>query len=161
MKPNLVQYIFSYLIAIVVSSCTTKSTGINQKDIEAIHNLDKSYVELCEKKDWEKLSLLLTSDVIIFPPNDSAVVGQSANLMRFKNFGNVSIEYSHRSTDVNGDGDIAYLQGNYQIKISFPNNAQPLSDRGKYLWVLQKQSDNGWKIHRIMWNSSESLSKAK
>jgi len=161
MKPDLIQYMFPYLIAIVVASCTTKSTGLNKKDIEAIHNLDKSYVEFSIKNDWEHLSLLLTSDVVLFPPNDSAVIGQSANLSRLKKFGNVPIEYSHSSTDVNGDGDIAYLQGNYQIKIDFPNNAQPFSERGKYLWVLKKQSGKNWKIHKIMWNSSEQLSTGK
>lgn len=161
MKPDLIQYMFPYLIAIVVASCTTKSTGLNKKDIEAIHNLDKSYVEFSIKNDWEHLSLLLTSDVVLFPPNDTAVIGQSVNLSRLKKFGNVPIEYSHSSTDVNGDGDIAYLQGNYQIKIDFPNNVQPFSERGKYLWVLKKQSGKNWKIHKIMWNSSEQLSTGK
>ena len=78
--------------------------------IEAIQNLDKSYVEFSNKNDWEHLSLLFTSEAVIFPPNDSAVAGQSANLIGFKNLGDVPIEFSHSSTDVNEDGDIAYLQ---------------------------------------------------
>ena len=161
MKPNLIQNIFLCLIAFLITSCTAKNTGLSKKDIEEIQNLDKSYVELTEKNDWEHLSLLFTPDVILFPPNDSAVVEQSANLSRLKKFGNLPIKYSHISTDVNGNGDIAYLQGNYQIKIDFPNSAQPYTDRGKYLWVLKKQSGKSWKIHRIIWNTNESLSTGK
>jgi ketosteroid isomerase-like protein len=152
---------FPSLIAILAASCTPKKNGLNEKDIEAIQNLDSSYVALSEKNDWEQLALLFTPDVVLFPPNDSAIAGQSTNLNRLKKFGTLHIEYSHTPTDINGYGEIAYLQGNYQIKIDFPDNTQPFSEKGKYLWVLKKQSGKSWKIHRIIWNTSEQLSTGK
>lgn len=157
MKLYLIPYKSFFLMAILATSCTTKSSLLNKKDIEAIQNLEKSYVEFSNKNDWEHLSLLLTSDVVIFRPNDSAVAGQSTNLIRFKGMGNVPIQYSHITKEIDGNGNLAYLQGIYDIRMQLPDNAQPYSDYGKYVWVLKKQPDKSWKIHRIIWNSSAQL----
>ena len=133
-------------------SCSSK-TKLTEKDVAAIRNLDKSYVELSVNHKWDSLLLLFSNDIILFPANDTAVIGHSANLKRFTGFGNIPIEYSHQITSIDGSKDLAYLHGSYSIRIIFPNNTIPYVDNGKYLWVLKKESDN-WKIHRVIWNSN-------
>jgi ketosteroid isomerase-like protein len=146
-----------FMLIIVIASCNNKPNELTSNDIEAIKSLDKSYVELIIKHNWDSLAKLLTPDVVLFPPNESEVMGQSSNLMRFKNFGNIPIEYSHITKEIGGTNKIAYVQGAYHIKLEIPNNEKPYEDSGKYLWVVKKQLDQKWKIHRVTWNSSHPL----
>lgn len=87
------------------------------------------------------------------PPNESSVVGRAANLTRFRSFNVMSVEYAHAPVHVAGERSVGYLQGTYTLRMTFPNVAQPFVDRGKYLWVLRKQSNGDWLIERIIWNT--------
>ena len=55
--------------------------------------------------------------------------------------------------DVKVNGDTAYENGKYSIKIQ-PEGQEGVMDNGKYLVVWKRQDDGDWKIHSDIWNSS-------
>ena len=55
--------------------------------------------------------------------------------------------------DVWSGGDLAYEIGTYTINMTIPGMPNAMDDKGKYLTVWQKQTDNSWKIKAETWNS--------
>jgi len=51
-----------------------------------------------------------------------------------------------------GSGDIFTEIGSYTLKIQ-PAEQKPIEDKGKYV-VIWKQTADGWKLHRDIWNSN-------
>ena len=57
------------------------------------------------------------------------------------------------TTDVYGQGDLAYEIGTFDISLIPPNMTEQVKDHGKYLTIWQKQSDGTWKIKCDTFNS--------
>lgn len=143
--------LISLLVALTYGA--EANAALAAKDVAAIRAVDAAYVKAVMARDWEALAALLTPDGVVMPPNQPEVVGRGPNLARLRGFNLTSVEYAHVPGHVDGKGNVAYLQGSYTIKMTFPNVPQPLIDRGKYLWVLKKQSNGTWLIERIIWNT--------
>ena len=54
------------------------------------------------------------------------------------------------TTEAGGSGDVAYAVGNLTLVAGDGSTA----DRGKYLILLKRQSDGGWRLYRDMWSSN-------
>jgi ketosteroid isomerase-like protein len=132
------------------------STGLPASDVSAIRAVDAAYVSAVIARDWDKFAALLTTHVVMMPPNEPAVVGRESSLARVRSFNVTSIEYAHTPNYVAGDRSVGYLQGSYTIRMAIPGAPQPFLDRGKYLWVLRKQATGAWLIDRLIWNSDGS-----
>jgi ketosteroid isomerase-like protein len=122
-------------------------------DVSAIRAVDAAYVKAVMARDWDKFAALLTTNVVVMPPNEPTVVGREANLARVRSFNVASLEYAHMPGNIAGERSVAYLQGTYTIRMTFPGAPQPFVDRGKYLWILRKQATGAWLIDRIIWNT--------
>lgn len=127
--------------------------GLTEQDRAAIRRLDLAYVNGVLTQDWEGITALLTPDAVVMPPNERPVAGRASNLARFRAFNLTSVEYEHVLIDIAGDAHVAYLHGQYSLRMRFPGVAEPYVDSGKYLWVVNTQGGAGWLVHRIMWNS--------
>jgi ketosteroid isomerase-like protein len=54
--------------------------------------------------------------------------------------------------EVAKSGDLACLSGTYELTMNDPGG-KPVSDRGKYVEVWEKQADGKWKCGTDIWNS--------
>jgi ketosteroid isomerase-like protein len=52
-------------------------------------------------------------------------------------------------------GDWAYSRGTYSATLTPKAGGEPREDSGKYLTILERQSDGSWKIARDCFNSNE------
>jgi ketosteroid isomerase-like protein len=56
-------------------------------------------------------------------------------------------------TDVYGNNDIICEIGTYELSFNMTNQSTPMTDKGKYVNIWQKQSDGSLKIKTEIWNS--------
>jgi ketosteroid isomerase-like protein len=88
------------------------------------------------------------------PPNMEKVSGRTA----IKEFwaGGISqlgLKFSElRTEELFGSGDLFTEIGSYTLKIQ-PAGQKPVEDKGKYV-IIWKQTAEGWRLHRDMWNSN-------
>ena len=54
--------------------------------------------------------------------------------------------------EMDGRGDLAYIRGNYSLKMT-PPGAASTADRGKFIEIWRKQPDGSWKIKCDIFNS--------
>ena len=92
------------------------------------------------------------------PPNHEALIGRQAitddtGAM----FEGMSAELTLSSEEVEVAGDWAFDRGSYTMKMTPKGDGEPMEEKGKYIVILQKQTDGSWKFAREVWNSDDPL----
>ena len=54
-----------------------------------------------------------------------------------------------------GSGDLIHEIGKYEISLEIPGVPHPITDKGKYLVIWQRQNDGTLKIKLETWNNDE------
>jgi len=62
-------------------------------------------------------------------------------------------EFKVSSEDLRVNGRSATNRGIYRLTFTMPGVTTPITDEGKYLWVLRRSSDGKWRIAIDMFNS--------
>jgi ketosteroid isomerase-like protein len=79
------------------------------------------------------------ADAKLLPPNSPVVSGREALVGFFKSFPPLSV-FKTTDLEIDGDGDFAYIRGEYEITMNPPNSA-PVTEKGKYMEVWRKRSE--------------------
>ena len=86
-----------------------------------------------------------TDDGVLYPPGETMVKGHAAieacltALPPMKDF-------SLRVLSIEGQGDLAYVQGTYTIVVAPRGGGEPAQDSGYFLEVRRRQPDGRWLI---------------
>ncbi len=145
-------------LAIVLTGCQPQVSQLSDENLAAVRAVDDAYVAAVMATDWNGLVALLTPAGVFMPPNETAVEGRAANLRRLQTFDLTSVDYAHTQIDVSGAAGVAYIQGTFSLSMTLTNVEEPLTDSGKYLWVLLKQPTGEWLIDKVIWNTDLSAS---
>ena len=70
-------------------------------------------------------------------------------------FDNFAAKLTLASDETKVFGEMAYDRGRYTMEITPKAGGAPITDEGKYLVLLQHQSDGSWKVSRDIDNSSK------
>jgi ketosteroid isomerase-like protein len=62
------------------------------------------------------------------------------------------IAWKPTRVELGKSGDMAWVSGTYELTMN-DASGKPMSDRGKYLEVWEKQADGNWKCAADIWNS--------
>jgi uncharacterized protein (TIGR02246 family) len=117
----------------------------------AIEDLDRAFSAAFERNDTLVISSLYTDDAMLLPPNHEPVMGRDSITAYWAPLLTPAMKTLHLETaEVGGSGDDVYEVGNYTMLASDGSTA----DRGKYLVLLKRQSDGGWRLYRDMWSSN-------
>ena len=107
-----------------------------------------------------KLSLLVyllvnANNIIAFiignSGNKPAIKGRKAIQSALESIESVS-SFTHEILEVNGCSNIAYIIVKYSFTAKLVGSSETPSIKGKSLNIIKKQSDNTWKLHRVLWN---------
>ena len=92
-------------------------------------------------------------DIISMPPHNKEISGKES-VVAFHNDPNgaKTVSFTLNTTDIDGNGDMAYARGSWVFKGSLKDTLE-INDSGKFLLVLRKQKDASWKTTRETWNS--------
>lgn len=148
------------LVAPVTAS---SAAGFNDPSKEKLPGIDicrKKYVAAWLAANAEQITNVYADKAIVLYPNQPAIAGRAAILSylkkKFKEFRQDNFELI--SDEVEIIGSIAYDRGKYKWKGTPVKGGNTIDDHGKYLVILQQQSDGSWKVLRDMDNSDRPLS---
>jgi uncharacterized protein (TIGR02246 family) len=140
-------------------SADTSAAATTEQDRAGINKTRNEYVAAWKAGDADQLANLYTADALVLYPNQPAVVGRSAILAYFKaSFAELAPEdFELTSAEIEIAGPWAFDRGTYRWKAVTRASGDPMADDGKYLVLLQRQSDGSWKVARDMDNSDRPL----
>jgi uncharacterized protein (TIGR02246 family) len=125
---------------------------LSDADVAAIRALYDVWVPAVKSRDWETAASLYTEDTVVMPPNMPLIEGREAAKLFLENYPPVK-EISFSPLEIDGYGDIAYVQGTYSLLIQPEGAPEPIHDTGKYLEIRRKQEDGSWLLALDIFNS--------
>ena len=138
--------------------CSSQEDANLESDAAAINDIWTMYASSLEAGDLSAWLSLWTEDGVQMPPNEPPVIGkdqiQKANKAAFDQF---TFEMEITNKEIQVAGDWAFSRGTYTATLSPKNGDQPVPIDGKFMTILERQPDGGWKIHRDIFNSNVPL----
>lgn len=128
-------------------------------DRAAIDSVRNHYAATWRTGNAELLATLYASDALVLYPNQPAVVGRPAILAYFKTFFEQFRQdrFELTSEEIQVAGSWAFDRGSVHWRGVPRAGGEAVDDQGKYLVILQRQSDGSWKVARDMDNSDRAL----
>ena len=145
---------FSSLLFLMIG-CAPEDGPDTQADEAAINAIWSTYVSSLEAGDIDAWLSLWTEDGVQMPPNEPPVIGKSQ--LRARNGGALdvlTVEIHITNQEVGVTGDWAFSRGVYTATFSPKDGSEPIPVDGKFMTILKRQADGGWKIHRDIFNSN-------
>src|SRR4029077_6394660 len=136
------------------SSPAEKPSGTQPVE-QLLRDLDAQWAKAAAAKDVEQTIGYYSDDAIVLPPNATGQATKEEIRNVWKNmFPSPSLVISWQPTRVQvaKSGEMAWVSGTYELTMN-DASGKPINDRGKYLEVWEKQSDENWKCRADMWNS--------
>ena len=139
------------VLAPVLSACQPPLAVLTDADRNAIRVTNDRFVKAALAADWAALASTYTEDGIVLPPNGPEVRGRAA-IQKFYAGPKVTV-LKVNLVEIDGQGDLAYTRGTYDIEVMPPGARAPTKDTGKFVDVWRKQPDGSWLDTRDIWNS--------
>ncbi len=118
----------------------------------AIAQGSQHFMETFRRQDAAGMGALYTEDGQALPPGGDIAHGQAAIGAVWQGVFDAGLKEAHLETrEVEGFDDTAYEVGAYTLLRA----GGQVADRGKYI-VIWKRVDGQWRLHRDIWNSSQS-----
>ena len=127
-----------------------------EADVEAISQVLEEWEAAGKASDTDGLMSLFGEGAIWMPPNETEITDREAIRVWFqKMFDQLTVdEYAIVSDEVVVSGEWAFQRGNYTQTLSPKAGGEPFQEAGKFIVILEKQSDGSWKWARGIWNSN-------
>ena len=123
-------------------------------DVTKINALRDGFLAAFNAGDAAKIVESYTPDAIAMPSHHAMVSGRDAILAFNRDFfSQMSATMSLTPQETTVSWDLGYDRGTFSMTMTPKAGGAPMSDHGKYLVVLQRQSDGSWKVTRDIDNS--------
>ena len=126
-----------------------------EADVQAIHELFQRYDETTNAGDEEGWMALLTDDIAWMVPEQAELGGKDAVRTRvdvfFDGFDMESITTLH---EVQVADDWAFVRLDYDLRATPKAGGEAVAEKGKGIFVLERQADGSWKTSRAIWNTN-------
>lgn len=135
-------------------SSPEKASGAQPVE-QLLRDLDARWAKAAAAKDVEQTIAFYSDDAIVSPPNATSATTKDAIRNGWKEMftsPGFVISWQPTRVQVGKSGEMAWVSGRYKLRMN-DANSKPISDRGKYLEVWEKQTDGNWKCAAHMWNS--------
>jgi ketosteroid isomerase-like protein len=122
---------------------------------QALRDADEQWSKAAGTKDVDKIVSYYADDAVVMPPNGPAANTKDAVRKFWTDLANMSgssISWKPTKVEVAKSGDIGFVSGTYEFTMN-DVSGKPVTDKGKYLVVWERQSDGKWKCGADMWNS--------
>lgn len=104
----------------------------------------------------ELLYSYYTDDAIQMPIYDTMIKGKEAIRNREMDSRKSGVKVDslyHRTTEVWSCDNLIWEIGTYGVSMTIPGMPEPVTDKGKYLTIWEKQADGAIKIKLEIWNT--------
>jgi uncharacterized protein (TIGR02246 family) len=144
-------------LAIATGACAQQpARPTMEADTAALNALRNQFVAAYKAGDADKVAALYTDDAVVLPKDEATVKGRSAiaasDKAFFDQFTPKQVVLS--SEEIKIMGDWAFDRGTYKLTIAPKAGGQSATAEGRYLVLLQRQTDGSWKAARYAGNGS-------
>ena len=138
-----------------MAACAAPPAGPpSAADMAAINTLRDNFVNAFNSSDAQKIVDGYTADAITLPAHHAQIVGKDAILAYNRDFfSQMSGHISLKAEETKTAGDWGFDRGTYTMTVTPKAGGAPMNDQGKYIVIIQKQSDGSWKLTRDIDNS--------
>jgi len=131
------------LLAVLLSVLTACGDATARAEIESVSRVWEA--SLLAGQPAEAVSEVFTKDALRLPAGEEAVKGQPAIIEALAGSARLT-EARFMIEDLEVEGNLAFANGTYRVRAE---GGEELT--GKFLEVWKK-SNQGWQIHRVMWD---------
>jgi ketosteroid isomerase-like protein len=122
---------------------------------QALREADAAWSKAAGSKDLDKTVSYYSVDATVLPPNAAAATTKEAIKKIWQDMlasPGVAISWKATKVEVAKSGDLGFVSGTYEFNMN-DANGKPVTDKGKYVEVWEKQADGKWKRGTDTWNS--------
>jgi len=155
MRRYLSFFAFTGLIALT-AACTRTVPDTRNADIKAVKATEAAWVNDIATKDADKYASYYSDDASLLMPNTPIITGRAnieAALKPMLADPNFALTFQSTLAEASKGGDFVYTVGTYSMTMSDPKDKAPVTDKGKYLTVFEKQPGGNWKAVADIVNS--------
>lgn len=154
--------VFLIMGLLMVSACTpdaeqeqpAKQTTA-EADVAAINDIWTRYAGSISSGDLDSWISLWADNGIQMAPDAPAVIGKEQIRAKYESiFPQFIFKMAITNEEVRVGGDWAFSRGTYTASITPKAGGETAEIDGKYLTILERQTDGSWKIVRDCFNSS-------
>lgn len=129
---------------------------LSSADLAAIHATDSAFVAAANTGNVDGVVAVYASNAALLPPNFPPQKGRNAIRSFWGGFLDAyTVRFEIGSDTTEGRGDLAYNLGHYRFTAVPKAKSQPgIADEGKFVEILKKQPDGGWKYVVDMYSSN-------
>jgi ketosteroid isomerase-like protein len=129
---------------------------LTASDVAAINEARRRWFTAMNADDVNGLVMPLTEDVVVFPPNESPLVGLEGSRAWHKaRVDQFTTELTIASSEVSGGRVWAFDQLYYTIRLTPRAGGSSIHDSGPCIWIWRRETDGRWRIARAIWNSEK------
>lgn len=134
-------------------------TAISPADVAKIRSADSTFMAAANAGDVDGILAVYASDAALLAPNLPPQKGRDAIKAFWGGFLDAyTVRFEVASDTIEGRGDLAYNQGHYRFTaVPKATGAPGVADEGKFIEILKKQPDGGWKYVVDMYSSNLAL----
>jgi len=122
---------------------------------QTLREADAAWSKAAESKELDKTVSYYCDDATVLPPNASAATTKEAIKKIWQDMlasPGVAISWKATKVKVAKSGDLGFISGTYEFNMN-DASGKPVTDKGKYVEVWEKQTDGKWKCGTDTWNS--------
>ena len=128
---------------------TTGASVNTEEAAESIRDSERRLLEDFRSRDAAKVAAHYTEDATVMFPDRVPMVGNEAvetDLAESLADPAFAIDFANQKVKVAASGDVAYSRGTYTVSYTSPESNQPVTERGSYINVYERQDDGSWMI---------------
>lgn len=145
-----------------LASCASKDGGpamppaATAADSGAIQSLFRQYDSTAVLGQGEQFMRLLSDDIVWMVPNEPALSGQKAVWDNRVGplFAGYTLGIKSTVEEQGAAGDWGFARGGYVFTARPKAGGVAIEERGKFLYVLQRQAQGNWRIARAAWSAN-------
>ena len=124
-------------------------------DDDAVRLLILRAFEIIRSDDFGRYFDLFTEDAVWMMPSTyhDVRIEEARSFYRFTNKFRFDQETHVEELVITGGWAYARVGFDGYLRAKFDDTAPPLRSVSRHIWILQKQTDAAWKIHRDIWNN--------
>lgn len=136
--------------SVAVAGCQPAATPVDSAKIEAqLRQTEAEWNKAYAGRDAAAVANFYSDDAALANPFAPLSTGKEAIAKDNKTFAadpNMSVEFASDRVQVAASGDMAYTRGHYTMTMTDPETRKPVTGKGNYLTVWQKQADGSWRV---------------
>lgn len=154
MKNKMIAFFSGFLFLLFTATASFAQT--NEAYKKQIESLNKEMAQAMVAGDSDKSLSFYTKDVISLPEYQPMLMGIEAlkkSNEEMKKAGWSVTAFNSKTLNVLSGGNYINETGTFEITFSMKGQDKPMTDKGKYVTIWEKQADGSLKIKIETWNT--------